>query len=507
MAVDKRLTNKEWRINHLYKIVDVDGNLITFKENAVQKDFNKNRHNRNIILKSRQHGFTTNAIIDGLDDVLFNRNFNFNLIAHTQKDATKLFLKAKLAWKHFPLKHLYTLEKETQEELHFSHGSIIRITTSARSDTVQRLHISEFGKMCAKFPEKALEVMTGSIPAANKNRIDIESTAEGETGFFYDMCQRAMLSEPTNIMSFKFFFFPWIQDPKCVLEGDYSEIPQFLRDYQNKYKLSDQQIYFYFNQRKDLKNKMKQEYPTTPEEAFEGSGNKHFPVEIILSKLQNEVEEGRRVGGWIYYKEYRPGHQYGLGADVSEGIGRDSNTIVIIDYTTGEVVAVYKNNKISPDLFAYEIKNGAEKYGNCIAGVERNNHGHATLLKLKEIYLTDHIFKEVKVDTVFDTEGTKLGWHTNLATKPRIFYDLKTAIEENLIRIPDRALLIEMKVYDREELNKIKADPEATNHFDLLMACAIAWEMRKHVVNNKTNNLQTKLMQQNERDYDENPYI
>lgn len=506
--IDKRLLDKVWRLNHLYKVVNKNGKLVTFKENPAQEKYNQEIHNRNINLKSRQRGFTTNACMDGLDDVLFNRNFNFTLIADTKDNAQKIFEKIQLAWEHFPLKHLYTVSTENKQELKFGHGSTVRVTTSARSTTVQRLHISEFGKICAKYPEKAKEIITGSIPAVPLGgRVDIESTAEGEVGYFYEMCQEAMQrGAPTNKLEFKFFFFGWTDDDDCKLDGDYSQIPQDLREYQKKIGVSDEKIFWYFNQKKTLKDKMKQEYPSNPDEAFESSGNKLFPVEIILNKLQTEVEEGRKVNDWIFYREYRQGHQYGLGADVSEGVGRDSSTIVIMDYTKSEVVARFKSETISPDLFAYEIRNGAEKYGNCIAAPERNNHGHATLLKLKEIYLIDSIYKEVKVDNIFDTKTDRLGWHTNLATKPRILYDLKTAVEDDLIIITDRALLTEMKVYDKEELNKIKSDEETSNHFDLLMAFAIAWEMRKHVVNPRKRSEFNKIMQQNEQNYRANPY-
>lgn len=506
-TIDPRILSKKWRINHLYKIVNKQGKLITFNENKVQADYNDNAHNRNINLKSRQRGFTTNALIDGLDDVLFNRNFNFTLIAHTKNDAKKIFRKAKIAWQNFPLKHLYTLEAETQEELQFSHGSTIRITTSARSDTVQRLHISEFGKICAKYPEKAREIITGSIPAVPiTGRIDIESTAEGESGDFFEMCQEAMYrGEPKNPLEFKFHFYGWTDDDDCLLEGDYNEVPQELREYQNKYNLTDKQIYWYYSQRKILKDKMKQEYPTTPDEAFASSGLKLFPTDIILEKIANEVIAGRSSGDWIYYKDYRPGHHYGLGCDVAEGIGRDSSTIVIIDFTNSEIVAVYKSSSISPDLLAYEIRNGAERYGNPIVGVERNNHGYATLVKLKEIYPTSHIFKETSIDRALDTQGVRLGWHTNLASKPRIFFELKSAIEDNLIKIYDRGLLIEMKIYDKNELNVIKGDEETTNHFDLLMALAIAFEMRKHIITKVSNN-QDRIMKQNESDYTPTPY-
>lgn len=505
--MDKRLKDKYWRITHLYKIVDKNGKLITFKPNEVQAKLHREAHQRNIILKARQRGITTYECIDGLDDALFNRNFNFTLIADKQENAKKFFKKIKLAWKHFSLKHLYEITKETQEDLEFAHGSSITITTSARSTTVNRLHISEFGKICAKFPEKAREIITGSIPAVSPTgRIDIESTAEGETGYYYEMCQEALnRGEPTNRLEFKFHFFSWLDALEYRLKGKF-DLPRELKEYQARYKLTDEQINWYYFERKTQKDKMKQEFPTTPEEAFESSGQKMFPIEIIKWKLENEIREGETMGDWITYKPYRPGHQYGLGADVSEGIGRDSSTIVIIDYTAGEIVARYKSENISPDLFAYEIKNGAERYGNCIVAPERNNHGHATLAILKTIYSVDRIYKEHKVDTVFDTEGVKLGWQTNLATKPRILNELKTTVEENLLIVPDRALLVEMKVYDREELNKLKADTEASNHFDILTACAIAWEMRKHAISPISLDKQSKLIYKNERNYIEDPY-
>lgn len=54
------------------------------------------------------------------------------------------------------------------------------------------LHISEFGKICAKYPDKAAEVVTGSIPAVPTNGLlVVESTAGGREGEFFDMVQRS----------------------------------------------------------------------------------------------------------------------------------------------------------------------------------------------------------------------------------------------------------------------------------------------------------------------------
>lgn len=52
--------------------------------------------------------------------------------------------------------------------------------------------MSEFGKICAKFPDKAREIVTGAFEAVSlKGRITLESTAEGKSGYFYEFCQLA----------------------------------------------------------------------------------------------------------------------------------------------------------------------------------------------------------------------------------------------------------------------------------------------------------------------------
>src|SRR3546814_10877767 len=80
--------------------------------------------------------------------------------------------------------------------------------------TIHRLHVSEFGKICAKFPDKAHEVVTGSLPAVPLDGIAIiESTAEGQDGEFYKMTQRAIgLADAKAKLSprdYRFHFFPW----------------------------------------------------------------------------------------------------------------------------------------------------------------------------------------------------------------------------------------------------------------------------------------------------------
>ena len=75
----------------------------------------------------------------------------------------------------------------------------------------------------------------------------------------------------------------------------------------------------------------------------------------------------------------------------------------------------------------------------------------------------------------------KLGFQTNVATKSDMIFQLKSAVEDGILAIKDKRILREMKNYRRAELQtRGGKDPNATRHFDLLIATAIAWAMRNH---------------------------
>ncbi|MGY2498704.1 hypothetical protein ACW4UO_30035, partial [Klebsiella pneumoniae] len=77
-----------------------------------------------------------------------------------------------------------SLEKDNAKSFTFNNHSQIFIRVSFRSTTLQRLHISEFGKIANHSPKKAKEVKTGTLQAlAVGNTGVIESTAEGRNMF------------------------------------------------------------------------------------------------------------------------------------------------------------------------------------------------------------------------------------------------------------------------------------------------------------------------------------
>ena len=486
-------------------MVDKDKQLVVFKLNFIQQILVSTSWFRNIWLKARQLGITTWACVDGLDDVLFNNDFTMVIIAHDQKAMYKIFKKIKRAWENMDkdlVKHMGWVEvANSSTELSFNNGSSISVALSSRADTVNRLHISEFGKICRKYPDKAEEIITGAIPSVPVDgRIDIESTAEGEYGFFHDMFweawERAKKTNekfPKAKKLFKSHFLSWYQDKGYVLEGDF-DLPSDLIEYGKEHKLTREQLNWYFIEMQTQKKKMKQEYPTTPDEAFESSGNKMFDLDMINKLVTREPIS--IVGDWQYFEKYNPRHRYAIGADVAEGVGQDSSTAVIIDFTyqKPKVVAVFKSNLIAPDTFGYELDKEHKAWGRCIIAPEHNNHGFTTIKVLRDlganVYFQEEIAKENGVAEVkginkkpeaLRQRTVKYGWNTNGATKPMMMYDLNSAFEDEILEISSEILKKELRSYDKEDLTVIRFSNDQTKHWDLVIALAICWQMRTHL--------------------------
>ncbi len=489
--IDQRLTDRIWRLNNLYTVIDEDGNRVKFQLREAQEFLLNHLHDKDIILKARQLGFTTFVCIFFLDFALFNSDKQLGIVAHTQDAATVIFRKVKVAWDNFnpALKKILQLEAkgDSKTEYEFTNGSIIRIATSLRSGTYQAILVSEFGKICARFDGKADEIITGTLPSANKGLIIIESTAEGENGAYYDMVQEAITlrneGRKLTKKDYKFFFFAWYMNSANQTKGDNLPIDEPLLRYFQEIEektgivLTQEQKNWYWLESKTQKDKMKQEHPSTPEEAFISSGNKLFNSDAIERQRQYHAKPYRVDGNFKYYKPYVKGHVYGLGADVSKGTKRDSSTIVVIDFTTGEVVMTFKSNEIDAVLFAYEIKKAAIEYGACVAAVENNSVGMTTCVALANIY--DNVYTQFQEGVMDSSPTNKLGWNTNGLTKPKMMYELSESIHSEDLKILDRDIMVEASKFNKEDsLDTTIEKTDTTKHFDLLIGAAIAWQMR-----------------------------
>lgn len=355
------LTYKWFRLNTLYHIKDKNGRKVLFTPNAEQEAFYLNQHCRDIILKARQLGFTTFKMISDLDDCLFIGDFSAGCICHNLEDAKDIFRnKIKYAYNNITQEQrdlIASLGYELPQPLSdkdnsyvFSNGSSIKVSVSYRGGTLQSLHVSEFGKICKKYPDKAKEIVTGAFEAvAAGNVITIESTAEGREGYFYEYCVEAermqKLGDNLSVLDFEFHFFPWFLRDEYSIVG---KINNALLNYFNELEakqgitLTDGQKAWYSSKWKVLGDDMKREYPSTPKEAFEKSVEGAY----YAKQFAQIYKDGRICSGFDNDAPVNTAWDIGVGDNTAIWFYQRVGTeIHLIDYyeNSGEGLEHYAN--------------------------------------------------------------------------------------------------------------------------------------------------------------------
>lgn len=533
------IKDKVWRMKNLYFIITKDGKKEVFVMNRAQQHFFENYlsgphpYHRNIILKSRQLGFTTFIDIYILDEILFNTNKEGIIIAHKLEDATEIFDK-KI---DFAIRNMaedvkgafFKLNRNSSRKVQvvLDYGpeegstSSIAVGVSGRSGTYHYVHISEFAKMCIMFPKRAEEVETGTFPAVPFDGfIFIESTAEGMAGRFYEMFQQNWLTRDTitpmlSQVLFMPHFYNWQYDD-MEMKKIYEAIPIEKMticpeidwgSYQIEHNLSDIEITYYYMKWQqfgglnspDAVKKLLQEYPTTVEEAFLSTGQVFFPTAKVASLLATAKAgmrgelipdaqgiyhfSGISAGALEMFKAPEPGVKYIIGGDTAEGLAHgDAQVLYVINHKTEECDAVYRS-QVDPADLAKEAYQLGKYYNWALLAIEVNKDGLWVNDSLEKMGYINLYYRKV-FDDITQKITKFFGWKTTSATRPFALAALKAIFIRKNEGFPS-VLLNEMFTFIRNS----KGRPEAMDkkHDDVIMAASIGYavlqEQGKYVDN------------------------
>lgn len=343
----RQFEDPRWRLSNIYRITNEDGKEVPFEPNSAQLEFLDAIHSRNIILKARQLGFTTLCCLVYLDAGIFNPNTRAGVIAHRLDDAKVIFRdKVKFPYEHLPdqLRERVGTKQDSADTITLANNSSIRVSTSMRSGTLQYLHISEFGKICSQFPDKAREIVTGSLATVHADQfVVIESTAEGQEGKFFEMVQTARAKAAAGVeltkLDYKFHFFPWWQDKRYVLMDGPKKLAVEDNEYfeklaANGIETSREQRLWYIKTAETQGGDMRREYPSTADEAFEQAlEGAYFSHELLVATKQ------KRIGAFPYV----PGHVVNTFWDLGRN---DMNTIWLHQFVDGfnRFIGYYENS-------------------------------------------------------------------------------------------------------------------------------------------------------------------
>lgn len=484
-------------------IEDKQARLIMFRPNRIQRLYHRQRTLRDIILKARQFGFTTDILAEYTLDSLMIDNLRTVIMAH-DKFSTQLMLRKVNRYLQRYVDNDIISPRDTTTEnkneiIIKETGATIYIGTAGsrkfgRGDTVHRLLGSEISKY--DDPDEFFGGVVEAVPMTG--RIVLETTANG-----YNFVRRQYYDAKAGVSNFKAHFFPWFWHDEYRIKGPAiertAEEVALCRQFPE---IDDDQLRWRrwkMTSPRFLENPslFRQEYPATDHEAFIASGNTVFNTQTVddmmkLAKppifkgnvdVTGQISDDSRGFVWIW-KFPDPRKHYVLFGDPAEGLGKgDFSAGVVMEYDTAEVVAVWHGH-IDADQFGRQLVGLGRYYREALLGIEVENHGHTTLVAARDTGY-ENLYRRVSYDEQTEQETTKLGWSTNLVTKPLMIGELKGAIRQRLITIPDERILLQLMAFEEKEpasenTTHRRLGAPSGEHDDLVIATAGAFQMRKY---------------------------
>lgn len=255
--------------------------------------------------------------------------------------------------------------------------------------------------------------------------------------------------------------------------------------------------------------RMKREYPSRPEEAFQATGADVLDG-VILSKWTKEAMEldptkGRMVGKEVslgqiiagldpddrhgkttIWEHPRKGHRYvagmdcASGQDVEEG---DFHVCIVLDVDSGDQVAEYRS-KDDADIAVDEIELLSIYYNLDMLGIENNSGWGTPFIKHLVERGTVKLYEREVLDR-FTRKFTKQpGWNTSTKTRPLIVSETKESVRKELCRIRSEVTLAECRTLHENAVGKIEA--RSNKHDDGWIAYGITCIMRNRVLGIET---------------------
>ena len=488
-----------------------------------------------ILCKSRQWGGSTLTQLYMLWIQLFHRrNWNSVICAHVQTPARIIRGMLQKACDNMPV---WATEGVALKTSPFEGSTNTRIINygngrysvgsaekpeNLRSEDISMAHLSEVGlwrETKGKKPEDLVQSIFGSINDGPYTVSVLESTAKGVGNYFHREWIRAV----RNQSNFTPVFIAWFMDDKNstpIPQRDYASFIESMTDYE--YELFElgatlEAIAWYREKSSDMDPwRMKSEFPSTADEAFQSTGTGIFKRKYIenarcscidpiyygdviadgvkgkeaFSNLRFETCDSTQKENifkvWQQPEKYGYIDQYVVSVDIG-GVSENAdysvikvaNRLPMLEVEgVPEIVAEWHGH-IEHDLLIWKAAQIAEYYNHALLVVESNTletegtEGDNFEYVMDEIAQQyDNLYSRNMADHIKNKVPLVYGFHTNTKTKPMIIGNLKAALRDCLYIERSLETTFEMQTYELKPNGKEMGAVDGC-HDDLVMATAI----------------------------------
>lgn len=505
-----------WLIERYIKIDTKEGDIVAFELNdaqiALYKELCLQRRRgermRINILKARQLGMSTFIAALYIILTLLVPGQRAVVVADIAENAKKIFEKYQFMYQSLPewIKEVIPLKADNAHELVVAYGarkSSIRVVTvgdhAGRGTTCQYLHLSEVAFW--KDIKSVIKSLNQTVSTKNAYSIIIYETTANGVNEYKNMYDNAVGGNS----SFKAVFYPWFLDKDYRMDYNGFKLMPHEEKLVKELHLDLQQIAWYrfkLNEMEGDLNSLKQEYPSTPLEAFITTGSSLFPMDLVL-KRKSEIlnkkfpryefvwdkkkvsEQGdvitlvnphlmeNQIGLITIFEEVKNGHPYIVNVDPAMG-GDDNFVAQVFDnHSCKQVAKLCINHNSNYQWLGEQIYCLCRYYNNAFLNAECNNPTGTFILEVAETCGHHFIYQDNAVDTLSDHYEDRRGYKTKTSNREYMINLTVNAFRDDYQMISDWDTLCEMENFQivrNERTGKEKAVATSGNHDDHITA-------------------------------------
>jgi hypothetical protein len=402
------------------------------------------RHQRIVILKARQLGLTWLCLGYALWTMIFRPIATVLLFSRRETEARYLLCdRLKPMFAHLPdwMRQGLTVEEDNATEWALSNGSTARAFPTTAGDS--------YSATFALVDEADLVPDLGALLRAVKPTVD--------AGGKLVLLSRVNKATPNSVFQLTY---------RAAETGENGWAPLFLpwRAHPGRDEA------WYEAQKRDVLARtgslddLYEQYPATVAEALAPrSLDKRIPPDWLLhcyaAEKPMEAYAGPAISGLRVYECPVPGERYVVGVDPAEGNPTSDDSAIYVLNARTKAEAANLAAHFEPAVTAAYAEEIARWYNGAPIMVERNNHGHAVLLALRERGRS----------TLLPGEDGRPGWATTPTSKALLWSRVAEAFRDGLATVRDADTFAQLSSIDGATLSAPPGE-----HDDRAMAYALA---------------------------------
>jgi len=437
-------------IENYVKIITLDKgfvqiNLYPFQRTAITS-INDNR--RVIVKAGRQVGKTTMVVGYILWYILFNEDKFVAILANKAPTAREILNRIKTAYESLPFWLQQGVKVWNKGDIELENNCRVMATSTAssaiRGYSISLLYLDEFAFVPSNIAEEFFTSVYPTISSGETSKILISSTPNG-MNHFYKMWTDATENRNGFIS----------------IEANWRQVPGRTEEWAAE----------------QLKVLGEEKYYQEMECEFHGSAGTLISGRILKTLAFKAPKPGSTLLGLSIHQEPIQGNRYIMIVDTARGRGLDYSAFVVIDVTQipYKVVAVYRDNEISPMVYPSIIKKIGEYYNQCYILVEINDNGQHIAESLfydyeyENILCTGEVNKKIGLTWSF-SNSVQRGIRTTKSVKRMGCVMMKSLIENYKLIVEDFHIISELSTF----INKGSSyEAEEGSHDDLVMCLVL----------------------------------